>query len=154
MRIAEIELEFGDGQFRFRLPPVFIDQIQKRRGYEVTWPDGAIGRRPKPIGMMMQEIMSGQFDALDCLEIIKQGLIAGGGGVVAGEDVELNPTKARMMMEDVTATWPLEEVHLFASAILRACWYGYESAEDKKSGNDEPSPTTADCSTSEQPQGL
>lgn len=154
MRIAEIELEFGDGQFRFRLPPVYVDQIQKRRGYEVTWPDGAVGKRPKPIGMIAQEIMAGQFDALDCLEIIKSGLIAGGGGVVAGEDVELNPTKARMMMEDVTATWPLSEIHLFAQAILGACWYGYDSAEDKQSGKEEAPPTTEDSSTSEPPQGL
>lgn len=149
MSIAEIELEFGDGQFLFRLPPVYVDLIQKRRGYDVTWPDGSTGKKPKPIGMIMQEIMSGQFDALDCIEIIKQGLIAGGRGVVAGEDVELNPTKARMMVEDIINTWPYEQVHLYASAILRACWYGYETPEDKQSGNVEAAPETADCSTSE-----
>lgn len=142
--LAQIELEFGDGLYRFRLPPVHVDKIQKSRGYRVTWPDGSEGMRPKPVGMIMREIMGGEFDILDCIAIIQEGLIAGGGGVVDGEDVTMTATKARMMVEDVVNTWPIQEVHDNAAAIIRGCWFGVEDKEDKQPGND---PATAGSST-------
>lgn len=148
--IAEIELEFGEGQFRFRLPALYIDHLQKKRGYDVTWPDGSQGKKPKPFGQIFREHMTGDYDPLDSLEIIRLGLTAGGGGVVAGEPLKLDPTKARMMTEDVTATWPVEQWYVFAGAILRACTYGYEapSTEGSEPGNENP-PQTGDSSTSE-----
>lgn len=142
--LAQIELEFGDGLYRFRLPPVHVDKIQKARGWRVTFPDGSEGFRPKPIGMIMREIMSGDFDLNDCIAIIQEGLIAGRGGVVAGEDVEMSPTKARMMVEDVVATWPIDEIHVNASAIIRGCWFGVETEGDKEPGKET---ATADSST-------
>lgn len=147
--LAEIELEFGDGQFRFRLPPLYIDQLQKKRGYDVTWPDGSQGKKPKPFGQIFREHMTGDYDPLDSLEIIRLGLTAGGGGMVAGETVKLDPTKARMMHDTVTATWPVEQWFVFATAILRACTYGYEVKKgDSEPGNESP-PQTGDISTSE-----
>lgn len=153
MAIAEIELEFGEGQFRFRLPALYIDQLQKKRGYDVTWPDGSQGKKPKPFGQIFREHMTGDYDPLDSLEIIRLGLTAGGGGTVAGDTVKLDPTKARIMVEDVTATWPVEQWFIVAGAILRACTYGYEppkATEDKEPGNETP-PQTGDTSTSEPP---
>ena len=152
MAIAEIELEFGEGQFRFRLPALYIDQLQKKRGYDVTWPDGSQGKKPKPFGQIFREHMTGDYDPLDSLEIIRLGLTAGGGGTVAGETVKLDPTKGRIMVEDVTATRPVEQWYVVAGAILRACTYGYEppAKEDKEPGNETP-PQTGDISTSEPP---
>lgn len=152
MAPAEIELEFGDGQFLFRLPALYIDRLQRARGCDVTWPDGSQGKRPKPFGQIFREHMTGDYDPLDSYEVIKLALTAGGGGVVAGESVKLDPTKARIMAEDVAKTWPIEQVFLFASTILRACCYGYEpqKTEDQEPGNETP-PMTGGSSTSEQP---
>lgn len=148
--LAEIELEFGDGLFLFRLPALYIDRLQKERGYDVTWPDGAVGKKPKPFGQIFREHMTGDYDVLDSLAVIKLGLTAGAGGVVAGETVKLDPTKARMEAEKVAASWPIEQIYLFASTILRACTYGYEAkpAGDSEPGNETP-PKTGDISTSE-----
>ena len=149
--IAQIELEFGDGLFLFRMPPLYIDRLQKERGYDVTWPDGATGKKPKPFGQIFREHMTGDYDVGDCDAVIKLALTAGGSGVVAGETVKLDPTKARMMCETVTLTWPIEQRYLFAATILRACTYGYtptNATGDSEPGNETP-PTTGDISTSE-----
>lgn len=150
MKIAEVELEFGDGAYTFRLPPVYVDKIQKQRGWDVTWPDGATGKKPKPIGMIAQEIMGGHFDILDCLAIIIAGAQAGGRKVVAGEVVELNATKARMDAEDILQTMTIEDIHMTAQAVLGGCWYGFD---DGKGQGDEGkgSPNAEDSSTSEPP---
>lgn len=131
---AEVELEFGDGAYTFRLPPVYVDRIQRQRGFDVTWPDGAVGKRPKPIGMIALEIMNGQFDLLDCIAIIVAGAQAGGMKVVDGEAVKLNATQARLDVEDILSTMPISEVQNIAAAIIRACWYGYD---DGKGQSDE-----------------
>ena len=148
--LAEIELEFGDGLFMFRLPALYIDRLQKERGYDVTWPDGATGKKPKPFGQIFREHMTGDYDVLDSLAVVKLGLTAGGGGVVAGATVKLDPTKARIMSEDVAKSWPVEQIYLFAATILRACTYGYEApnAGDSEPGNEAP-PQAGDTSISE-----
>ena len=149
--VAEIELEFGDGQFMFRLPALFIDQLQRKRGTEVTYPDGSTGKRPKPFGQIFREHLTGDYDPLDSIEIIKLGLTAGKGGVIAGEEIKLSPTEARIMCENVTATWPVEQWYLFAATILRACTYGYTPKNkegDSEPGNESP-PPMGDTSTSE-----
>jgi hypothetical protein len=150
--LPEIELEFGDGLFMFRLPALYIDRLQKERGYDVTWPDGAQGKKPKPFGQIYREHMTGDYDVLDSMAVIKLGLTAGRGGVVAGAAVTLDPTKARMMAEEVAAMWPIEQIYLFAMTVLRACTYGYTptAREDSEPGNETP-PQTGDSSTSEQP---
>lgn len=150
--LPEIELEFGDGQFMFRLPALYIDRLQKERGYDVTWPDGAQGKKPKPFGQIFREHMTGDYDVLDSMALIKLGLTAGKGGVVAGARKELDPTKARMMAEEVAALWPIEQIYLFATTILHACTYGYTptAREDSEPGNPTP-PQTGDISTSEPP---
>ncbi len=150
--LPEIELEFGDGLFQFRLPALYVDRLQKERGYDVTWPDGAQGKKPKPFGQIFREHMTGDYDLLDSMAVIKLGLTAGKGGIVAGDTVSLDPTKARMMAEEVAASWPAEQIYLFAATILRACTYGYSPTvmEDSDPGNVTP-PTTGDISTSEPP---
>lgn len=148
--IAEIELEFGEGQFRFRLPPLYIDQLQKKRGYDVTWPDGSQGKKPKPFGQIFREHMTGDYDPLDSLEVVRLGLTAGGGGVVAGEEIKLTPTSARIMVDDVLNGSPVETWYSCAVNILRACTYGYEppAKEGSEPGNETP-PQTGGISTSE-----
>ena len=150
--LPEIELEFGDGLFMFRLPALYIDRLQKERGYDVTWPDGAQGKKPKPFGQIFREHMTGDYDLLDSMAVIKLGLTAGKGGIVAGASVNLDPTKARLKSEEVANLWPAEQIYLFAATILRACTYGYTptTREDSEPGNETP-PTTGDISTSEPP---
>ncbi len=148
--MPEIELEFGDGLFLFRLPALYVDRLQKERGYDVTWPDGAQGKKPKPFGQIFREHMTGDYDLLDSMAVIKLGLTAGKGGMVAGARKDLDPTKARMLAEEVANLWPAEQIYLFAATILRACTYGYTPTmrEDSEPGNETP-PTTGDISTSE-----
>lgn len=150
MKLAEVELEFGEGQYLFRLPPVYVDKIQKQRGFDVTWPDGSTGKRPKPIGMIALEIMGGQFDILDCIAIILSGAQAGGRKVVDGVETELSAVKARIDVEDILQTMTIADIHETARAILGACWYGFD---DGKGQSDEgkDSPKTEDSSTSEPP---
>lgn len=148
--LPEIELEFGDGLFLFRLPALYVDRLQKERGYDVTWPDGAQGKKPKPFGQIFREHMTGDYDLLDSMAVIKLGLTAGKGGMVAGARKDLDPTKARMLSEEVANLWPAEQIYLFAATILRACTYGYTPTmrEDSEPGNETP-PMTGDTSTSE-----
>jgi len=150
--LPEIELEFGDGLFLFCLPALYIDRLQKERGYDVTWPDGAQGKKPKPFGQIFREHMTGDYDLLDSMAVIKLGLTAGKGGLVAGARKDLDPTKARLLAEEVANLWPAEQIYLFAATILRACTYGYTPTqrEDSEPGNETP-PKTGDISTSEPP---
>lgn len=150
--VTDLELEFGDGVFRFRMPALYIDRLQRERGYDVTWPDGSHGKKPKPFGQIFREHMTGDYDVSDCLAVIKLALTAGGGGVVASEPVKLDPTKARMMADDVAAMWPVEEIYMFSAIILRACTYGYTppNTEGSEPGNETP-PETGDISTSPEP---
>lgn len=140
MRLAEVNLEFGDGAWLFRLPPVAVDKLQKMRGFDVVWPDGSTGKRPKPIGMIVQEIMGGHFDILDCTQIIILGAQYGGLKVVDGEEIPLTTIKARIEAEDIIQSMPIAEVHETARAIIGACWYGFdESAGQGDEGKDSPS---------------
>lgn len=150
MRLAEVNLEFGDGAWLFRLPPVVVDKLQKMRGWDVTWPDGAVGKKPKPIGMIAQEIMGGHFDILDCTQIIILAAQAGGMKVVNGEEIAMTSVKARIEIEDILQSMPIAEIHDTARAILGACWYGFdESAGQSDEGKD--SQSAEDTSTSPQP---
>ena len=116
--VPEIELEFGDGLFMFRLPALYIDRLQKERGYDVTWPDGAQGKKPKPFGQIYREHMTGDYDVLDSMAVIKLGLTAGKGGNVAGASVVLDATKARMM---AMFTWSARALFKTLESMATPC---------------------------------
>lgn len=146
MRLAEVNLEFGDGAWLFRLPPVAVDKLQKMRGFDVVWPDGSTGKRPKPIGMIVQEIMGGHFDIIDCTQIIILAAQSGLMKVVDGVEIPLTTIKARIEVEDILQGMPISEIHETARAIIGACWYGFdENAGQGDEGKD--SQSAGDIST-------
>lgn len=113
---AEIELEFANGSALFKIPAKLIAQLQELRGYRVTWPDGASGHRPKALGTIFREHMTGEYDPADSREIVRLGLIGGG----------KDQTSARLLIEDHFDQWPEEEKWKFATAVLVACCQGFQ----------------------------
>jgi hypothetical protein len=135
---ATIDLEFGGGRFNFALPVYpTIAAIQKARGYQVTFPDGSTGLRPKPFGQTVREIMMGDYDVLDMWEIGKGALQAGGGGVLSdGTRVDIKDgAHARMLWEQEAATWPIETLMAYVSNIIGQCALNYTPPEGSEPGN-------------------
>lgn len=128
---AEIELEFADGEYLFRLPAKQIAELQERRGYKVTWPDGASGHRPKALGTIWREHLAGEADPQDSREVIRLALIGGGKASVNGTPREIDRTAAKLLVEDDVETWPEMEIVKFATTILIACCNGFRPPEDK-----------------------
>lgn len=148
---AEVELELPIGTFLFRLPPPAIAKIQEARGMRVTYPDGSSGVRPKPIGAIIREHLAGvngtvlelaadlymaEFDAADTREVIVQGFIWGGGGVVDGVRVDLDEMAARRLVIDKVDPWPLVEKWKLATSILVTCAQGFVPPKPPGEGED------------------
>lgn len=127
---SEIDLILPFGTIKFRLPPVRIARLQQARGIKLTYPDGATGVRPKPIGAIVREHLVGvngdvtalvvdsylgEYDAEDSREVIVQGMIGGG----------MEEHAARLLVVEQVDPWPLEEKWKLATAILVACAQGY-----------------------------
>lgn len=136
---AQVELEFGNGFYLFRLPLRLVAALQEARGARVTWPDGAVGRKPKPLGQIWREhVATGEYDPLDSVEIIRLGLIGGGlGRTYTGEEVKVTELVARGMVEDILEPMPREELWGIATAILVAVCQGFVSDEEPKPGEGE-----------------
>ncbi len=137
---AEIELEFADGSYLFRLPCTAVAELQEACGVRVTFPDGATARRAKPLGAIWREHAAGllhfqgkdivdhsalNFNPSDSREVVLRALTAGGKGRVEGEPVTLDRIGARAMIEDHFDAWPIAEQWKFATSILFACCEGY-----------------------------
>lgn len=124
---AEIVLEFADGDYLFRLPLRLLAELQRLRGLPVTWPDGSAGIRPKAFGTIWREQMNGEYDPLDCREIVRLALIGGGQGVVSGSglDVVVNEVRAGQLVATYFDAWPEEDKWDLSRAILVAVAQGY-----------------------------
>lgn len=120
---CEVTLEFGDGEYLFKLPLKMIAELQDKCGAGI----GAIYRR----------VLTGDYRGEDLVETVRCGLVGGG----------LTGIEARKLIERYCDVWPLEVWHQHASAILVACVQGYAGdASPKKAKAGEttkvsPSPT-------------
>lgn len=147
---AQADLEFGGGTFLFRIPATLVQELQNDRGTKVTWADGSFGKRPKAIGAIWREHVSGlyllgaetvidhsalNFDPADSRAIVFFGLLGGGAGLVNGERVSVDRIRAKQLLEEHFDTWPIKDQWTFAAAVLTICCEGYTPKKDAPPGN-------------------
>ena len=130
----EIDLQFGDGSYTFALPVVQLAELQRARGWAVTYPDGSTGIRPKTFGTIWREHTLGDYDPLDSREIFRLGLIGGGAGFVAGEEVKVGSLRALELTQRYFDPLPTEEQWKFATSILVAVCQGFEPPPEERTG--------------------
>lgn len=134
-----INLAFADGEYVFRLPIKRIVEIEAKAG---------------PIDGVRHRLLHGGFGIQDVVEVIRQGLIGGGKGMVSGVDVNVTDLKANALIDGYVDGKPLAEIAITARAIIMALYVGYAPAADdaqKKPSTEaapekidwEPSSTTA-----------
>jgi len=149
---CEIELEFADGRYLFRLGLSQIGELQTKCGAGL----GAIFARVMA-GRYIIEATGASFGnpseaawfSQDLTETIRLGLIGGGSGEVNGSPVKVDPILARRLVETYgPPARPMSEAWTIAAAVLGACVEGYsppgEADPPKKAGP----ATTTDGSTS------
>lgn len=120
---TEIELEFGDGKYLFKLPLVQINELQSKTGLGI----GALyakllqGRyiyapdNDATMGMPTQA----NYAAADVIEPIRLGLIGGGQGIVDGVPVKVTPLVANRLVENyVYPARPFMEAWTLATSVL------------------------------------
>lgn len=113
-RPCEVELEFGDGSYLFRLPLKQIAEVQSKRN--------------APIGEIYRRVLTSEYYAEDLVEICRHGLIGGGAtGIRASE-----------LIDRYCDTWPIEIWHVHALAVLGACIHGYAPPETEKKSEADP----------------
>ncbi len=136
---AEITLEFADGDYLFRLPLRLLAELQQLRGTPVTWPDGSSGVRPKAFGTIWREQMTGEYDPLDCRQIVRLALIGGNRGVVAATETEIpvSAATAERLLATYFDPWPEEDKWDLARAVLAAVGQGYAPPKGDGEGEDE-----------------
>lgn len=122
-----VELDFADGTYRFRLGLAQINEIESKCG--------------AGIGEVFARVIQGSYDsgeqdlalpqkaaffAKDLVEVIRQGLIGGDGGVVDGADVAMSSSVVKRLLDNYVSERPLMELWNVARSILWACMVGFE----------------------------
>lgn len=133
-----VDLKFADGEYTFRLGLAQIAEIEAKCG-----PIGEVYARilKGRYGLGVDEIMpiDAGYRFGDMIEVTRQALIGGGGGVVNGEGVRVNAIRANELLERyvygngfdrmaVRETWAL------AAAILSALIEGYSPPKKAEAG--------------------
>lgn len=127
---THIELFFGDGAYEFALKLPQIVAIEDKCG---------------PIGETFARLLKGRyvgasgpigipgeaaFKHTDLVEIVRQGLIGGGKGLVDGQPVEVTTLTANKLIEVYVHARPLSESWAIAVAVLSALIEGYEPVDE------------------------
>jgi hypothetical protein len=134
-----ISLPFGNGIYVFRLGPHQIAEIERAcdAGIGRIYARVAAGR----FGFKPDEALpdNGEFRWPELVEIIRQGLIGGGEGVVDGNDVKVSPIRANDLIDayllgatdkrmTMTAIWA------HAYAVIHPLMHGYDPPKKAKPG--------------------
>jgi hypothetical protein len=132
---ADLFLNFADGEYRFHLGLQQIAELQEKCNAGV----GEIFAR-----LMRGRVMDGTeialmatqavFRAEDVRETVRLGLIGGGRGVVAEQEVKVDAVKARVLCERYLDPLPLLDQWKFAAAIMAARMVGYDDGRAKAVG--------------------
>jgi hypothetical protein len=137
-----IVLEWGDGEYQFRLPIGQIGELQTKCGAGI----GKIFARlmagrfiDRDNGDIVLNPLLAEFRYEDVLEVIRLGLIGGNHGIVNGEQIAVTPTKALQLVREYVHARPVMENWRVASAILNAFLIGY-SDPDKASSAEKKRP--------------
>lgn len=126
--VPELELDFGDGTYLFKLGLVQLAELQTKCG--------------APLGEIISRILKGRYIAAagdqpfgdiafasfgvhDLHETVRLALIGGNQGRVNGQAVKVDPLRARELTETYVIARPLREQWDIAAAIILACVEGY-----------------------------
>lgn len=150
---THIHLAFADGQYRFALGLVQLHELQTKCGVGI----GALvarviqGRHESDISVGHPAYAA--YHAEDLVEVVRQGLIGGGEGMVDGQDVKVGAMRANQLVENYLLPLPLMEQWNIAAAILHAKVNGWvdPDAQKKSVAGEETEPTTAGGSTTPAP---
>lgn len=123
---AEITLDFGDGEYRFRLPLKEIAELQTKcdAGIGLIYSRLMRGRYMDG-GDVVLNPLEAIFKVQDITETIRLGLIGGASGLVNGEPVKVTPEKALALCRQYVEGRPLLDIWKIAAAIMNVCLIGY-----------------------------
>ncbi|MBI1682389.1 GTA-gp10 family protein [Caulobacter hibisci] len=163
---CEIELEFADGAYLFKLNGPQRAELQRLCGVKANHPQygpidvptglGAIvsrvlkGRYQKPDGNgTWGHIEDGAWHDADLDETIRLGLIGGGRGLVNGQEVKVDALRARQLIDTYVKTAPRSQAWNLAAAILWTCCQGFVPPKegDPAPKKETPGETTASSTT-------
>lgn len=121
-----VELDFGDGRYRFWLALPHVIELERKAGNKSVFAIyDQLGAGLGLDGDQAVYLGGGAAMITDIRETIRLGLIGGNNGMVAGEDVEVGPIRARELVD--LYTFPnrpiVESVHV-AWSILHAAITG------------------------------
>lgn len=114
---TSITLPFADGEYKFSLPIKRIVAIEAKAG---------------PIDMVKLRLMAGGWSINDVVEVLREGLIGGGKGMVSGAEFEVSDLKANSLIDNYVDGRPLAPNHIIARAIISALYVGYEQEGAQK----------------------
>lgn len=141
-----ITLDFGDGEYDFRLPIGGVIELQEKgdAGIAEIFARLMAGRYRDGNGDILFNPLEARFKVQDVRDTIRLGLIGGNSGLVDGKQITVNPAKALQLVRDYVDTRPLLENWRIASAVVAAFVVGYTPpGAQKKSPAAEPPAQTA-----------
>jgi hypothetical protein len=131
---TDVELEWADGTYLFRLPLTGIQEIQEKSkaGFGDVYGRVMAGQYETKDGSNFGMPFEAKWYIEDLHNIIRLGLIGGNHGLVDGQSVEVSAIQARKLVErycypaaSLKADWNL------AAAIIYASVEGIEDTEHK-----------------------
>lgn len=136
-----IDLEFGDGTYKFALPLPQINELQRKAGVGIG---GLFSRVLKGCTRIGDDVVLApavaEFYALDLIETIRHALVGGGKGIVNGEEVKVTPQLANRLIDTYVLSSALSDSWSLAASILGAVVVGYSPPEHKKKDGSETAP--------------
>lgn len=155
---TDIDLDFGDGRYLFRLTLSGIDELQRKTGAGLGELFARIlaGRYLNPMSDSQDRTfgmpLEGKWKVADLIDTIRLALVGGGYGYVNEDKVEVDPIRAAQLINTyVFPARPLSEAWNLATAILTAVIEGVESDEHSVKKNSESVKTQPDDSTTAAP---
>jgi hypothetical protein len=137
---CEVLLEFGDGEYLFRLGLKQIAELQEKcgSGLGVIFARVIRGRIEISPSKTLGVPTHGEWKYEDLRETIRLGLIGGGAGTVADREVKVTAMLAKTLVERYIDDIPKREAWTIAAAILTACIEGYTPSDDTAEDEEEP----------------
>ncbi len=126
---TQIDLAFADGTYTFALGLAQIHELQTKCKIGI----GGLYARVIQ-GRLSEDITVGHpayaaYHVDDLVEVVRQGLIGGGAGIVDGADVAVGPLRANELVERYLVPMPLVKQWDLAAAILFAKIEGFTPPE-------------------------
>lgn len=141
-----VDLDFGDGRYRFWLGlPQVVELERKCGGKSVFIMYDEMGAGLGMAGDAPIYMGGGTAMVTDIRETIRLGLIGGGSGTVTGEEVEVGPRRAIELVDAYAfPTRPLTESLHVAWSILHAAIAGISLKKADGAGEKPPAPNLSE----------